>query len=281
MKKQLTALAFATLIAASSASAATLWSDDFNRGAGPLTLDYTGNTVNDYGTATNGGYATLSSNALNIVDNTANNFRVSVLKPEFVTTTLNAGDTVTLFFDLKVASFASAQGASTFRFSLYDNVTDNAGSGNLTIGFGRYDATNYGFFQSTNVGAVGSVIGSAFGVYDAVTATNNSTAENFYRVAMTVTQGSTAVTGVITNLGTSTQFATFNSTLGAAFDWNGNTTGVDGFQFQTGAGGTGDFTIDNIGVTSASAVPEPSAYGLLGAGACGVATLVRRRRKVA
>lgn len=88
---------------------------------------------------------------------------------------------------------------------------------------------------------------------------------------------------------------TFSGTLDLAGVFNGAT---DGSGFLVIAGGSGTknaagttitgysgplfASLDNAGyVTFTSAVPEPSAYGILGAGALAVAACVRRRRKAA
>lgn len=273
--------------------AATLWTDTFTRSSGPLTYDFTGNTFNDYTAAgTSAVTPTLGTNNLVISDTVSTQFAQNVLANQFAAFTLNTGDTVAISLDVNVSSFIATNAASTFRLSILDGNPNN-GTGVLTVGWGYTniatgDTTSELHFYSTlNAGgtpttaqAIGwsggsAVAGFDFGDYNSGSAASNDTApigtspSAFYRIAVTLTQGSSAATGTITNLNTS-QSASFSNTLTNPFNWGNNNT--DGIQLLSGLGGTGTFTVDNIDI---SAAPEPSTALLGGLSLLG---LLRRRR---
>ena len=90
--------------------------------------------------------------------------------------------------------------------------------------------------------------------------------------------GTFSLTGGVLNLG------------GGAINYGTTYALITGFSSGS-VGGTGSIqgydttnwmaNLDDAGVLSFTAVPEPSTYGLLGAGALAAAALVRRRRKFA
>lgn len=268
---------------ATTCSAAILWTDSFTRSADPLTYDFTGNGANDYTVAgTSGVIPALGSETLVITDSVSTQFAQNVLADQFAPFSLNAGDVVTISLDVNVSSFLAANAASTFRLSILDGNATN-GTGVLTVGWGYSnvatgDATSELHFYSTLTAGVtptpaqaigwsgGSpAAGFDFGDYNSAAAASNDTAplgtapSVAYRLAVTLTQGSNAASGSITNLVTS-ESAAFSNTLTNPFDWGQNAS--DGIQLLSGLGGTGVFTVDNIAITT---IPEPSttALGLL------------------
>jgi hypothetical protein len=288
-------LLFACLISASatSARAAIVWADDFTRSSGALTFDYTGNLSNDYTVAGSSPVTpTLSSNTLLITDTVNTQFAQNVLATEFAPFTLAAGDTVTISMDLNVSSHIAAAAASTVRLGILDGNAAN-GATIMTVGWGYTNiatgdpASELHFYRvggagtaPTTASAIGwsggsPVAGFDFGDYNSGSGPSNDTApigtspSAYYRIEVTLTQGSTAATGTITNLNTS-QSAGFTHTLLAPLNWGNNAT--DGIQLLTGLGGTGVYNMDNISV---SVVPEPSGVLLGGLALLGLA---RRRR---
>ena len=275
------------------AHAATLWTDTFTRTSEPLTYDFTGNAANDYTVAgTSAVTPTLGSENLVINDSVSGQFAQNVLADQYAPFILNAGDIVIVTLDVNVSSFVAANAASTFRLSILDGNAAN-GTGVLTVGWGYTniatgDATSELHFYATPSAGVtpttaqaigwsgGSpVSGFDFGDYNSASGPSNDTApigtspSVFYRIALTLTQGSTAASGTITNLVTS-ESAAFSNTLTNPFNWGNNVT--DGIQLLSGLGGTGIFTVDNIDI---SAVPEPSTAVMGGLAMLG---LLRRRR---
>lgn len=274
------ALLCACLGSATTSSAAILWTDAFSRSADPLTYDFTGNGANDYTVAgTSGVIPALGSENLVITDSVSTQFAQNVLADQFAPFSLSAGDAVTISLDVNVSGFLAANAASTFRLSILDGNAAN-GTGVLTVGWGYSnvatgDATSELHFYSTLAAGVtptpthaigwsgGSpAAGFDFGDYNSASAASNDTAPHgtapsvSYRIAVTMTQGSHAASGSITNLPTSESTA-FSNTLTNPFDWGQNAS--DGIQLLSGLGGTGVFTVDNIEI---STIPEPSAAAL-------------------
>ena len=289
----------ALLPSAPLAMAATaVFSDDFSR-ATLLPYDYAGGAAgNDYTatpgtTSTTGATAAITSNALTITDTGAGQYAQNVLATEFSPYTLTTGDIVSVNFDVRVNSFIAANAASTFRFGIYDGGVNN-GQNKLSVGWGYANiadgdasTTDLFFYATTNVGTTPTAANSAiigfngsgwdagfdFGNYNSASAVSNDTG-GYYNVSMSFTQGSTAMTGVITNLSNTSQTASFSRTLGVAFDWSTNDA-QDGINVLSGLGGTGTFDLDNLQVLVPTPVPEP---GSLTLGALALCSLLRRRR---
>ena len=280
------------LAASTSARAAVVWADDFTRSSEPLTYDYTGNSSNDYTVAGTSAVApTLSSNSLLITDTVSGQFAQNVLATEFAPFSLAAGDTVMISLDLNVSSHIAAAAASTVRFGILDGNAAN-GATVMAVGWGYTniatgDTTSELHFYRvggagtapTTASAIGwsggsPVAGFDFGDYNSASGPSNDTApigtspSAYYRIEVTLTQGSTAASGTVTNLNTA-ESTSFTHTLLAPLDWGNNAT--DGLQLLSGLGGTGVYSMDNISV---SVVPEPSG-ALLG----GLALLVLARRR--
>jgi MYXO-CTERM domain-containing protein len=281
------------LAVSSSARATVVWADEFARSSGPLTYDYTGNTSNDYTVAgTSAVTPTLSSNSLLITDTVSGQFAQNVLATEFALFTLTAGDTVLISLDLNVSSHIASAAASTVRLGILDGNAAN-GATVMSVGWGYTNIATgdpTGELHFYRVGGAGTapstasaigwsggspVAGFDFGDYNSGSAASNDTApigtspSAYYRIAVTLTQGSTAASGTITNLNTA-ESASFTHTLLAPLDWGNNAT--DGLQLLSGLGGTGVYSMDNISV---SVVPEPSSALLGGLALLGLA---RRRR---
>lgn len=261
--------------AAGAIQASTLvYSDDFS--AGTIRADYTqslgGNAV-----STTAGY-------LNISDTNSSSAILTLTADKFSAFTLNAGDQVIVSADIRVNSASFGSGISVPRLSVF-NGNATAGYEAFTVGFGTGSSaasvgtTPIGFYIGTTAGgnAASMVAGPGnFGVYSSTASANNTDGGDgllFYRVAFTLTQGSNVVTGLITELGGQNLIASFSGNATGALNWSNAAT--NGLRITTGAGGLSNVDFDNLSVT---VVPEPSTYGLLGAGALAGAALVRRRR---
>jgi hypothetical protein len=272
-----------------------VWADDFTRSSGPLTYDYTGNAANDYTVAgTSPVTPTLSGNSLLITDTVSGQFAQNVLATEFAPFNLATGDTVTVSLDVNVSNYIAAVAASTVRLGILDGNTGN-GATVLLVGWGYADVdpvdttSELLFYRVRGAGtapsaanAIGWTGGSPaagfdFGDYNSTSGPSNDTApigtspSAYYRISLTLTQGSTAASGSITNLTTSQSTSWADPlALAAPLNWGNNAT--DGLQLLSGLGGTGVFNMDNISV---SVVPEPSTALLGGLTLLG---FLRRRR---
>jgi hypothetical protein len=289
----MTAIFAMTLL--SGAQAAVVWSDDFSgseRGAtAPNPYNFPGGAgTNDYTVTSVAGVTFSVSGGISGVLNTADTStagatpNIAVFGNQFAPASYPAGTQVTLEFDIRVNSMIAATAASAPRLSII-----NANAEVFTVGFSHAAFTGsiaggdaLGFYYGTTAGAninPANGIGVStfnFGVYSSTTAANNDTNAgsglDFFRVTLSLTQGSTAVTGSITDLGTSTTVSFPGTTaLTTALNWSGVT--QDGFRFTTGLSGTSNYDIDNVSV---SVVPEPSAALL---GGCGLLGWIGRRRR--
>ncbi len=278
-------------------AASVVWSDDFTRTTGPTTYDFAGGAAgNDYTatpatTNTTGVSTSLNSDALRITDAGAGQFAMDVVSTQFAPFSLAAGDIVTLSLDVNVTSFVATNAASTFRFGLADGNLNNGtaraavGWGYANIADGDGSTTDLMFYATTNVGTTptaANVVGFSggawtpgfdFGDYNSGSATSNDTG-GWYNISMSFTQGSAAVSGLITNLSNPGQTAAFNLTMLTPLNWATNDA-ADAVNILSGLGGTGVFDVDNISV-SVTNIPEPSTAVLGGLALVG---LLRRRRR--
>jgi|GEM_PF-5537075 len=273
------------VLAAPSASATTIWADDFNR-ATLTPYDYPGGAAgNDYSTAS--GTLSTVSGYLNISDTTNGQANVTLFANQYAQPSYAAGDKIVVTYDFRVNSLTGAS-ASVARLSVM-NANATTGSEGFCIGFSYAaytgaTADTLGFFWGNAANAAPAVgrgiginaAGFGFGTYTSTAGmeANNDTNDDWYRVSYTMTQGSTAVAGSITRLSggvTTADTASFNATLASALNWTGGVT--DGLRITSGASGFGDFDFDNLSV---QVVPEPSSLIF---GGLGLLPLLRRRRK--
>lgn len=166
-------------------------------------------------------------------------------------------------FQIDFAFSASVlSSASTNRIRLRG---DNDSGDLITL---RIDSDGVKYFNSSNTWVTGVT-----GAY-----TTNTT--YYFRVTGNYTGPAGGTNGLATGsytLGLSTDGVNYtNSSLISSFHGNTpiKTQAIESIGFESGS--TGTVTVDNISVT---AVPEPSTYGLMGAGALAAVAIVRRRRK--
>lgn len=288
-------LLIATALSVSTIQAAEVWSDTFstNRGSAPNPYDFTGTGGADYNVVgsgvvytANGTSGVLNINDTGTIDATP---QVTVALNQF-TPTSYTGAQITLSYDIRVNGLTAVTPASAPRFSILSGPS----TGNVevfTIGFSHAAFSGaaaggdaLGFYYVN--GAAGTTIDTNrgigvnvfnFGTYSSTTATDNDTnrggGNQFFRITLAITQGLTAVTGTITDLGTNTSVSIpAGAALSSALNWGANPTS-DGFRITTGLSGTSNYDLDNISV---NVVPEPSSAVLAGFGVIGL--LARRRR---
>lgn len=287
-----------TAITLSGAQAAVIWSDDFSgssRGPTPPNpYNYPGGAASDDYTIVPGNGVTYSvsgglSGILNVADTGTDGATptLTVSGNQFAPASYPTGAQVTVSFDIRVNSMLAATAASAPRLSILVNNADVftigfshaaftgaiAGAGSDALGFYFGTAAGNGINTANGIG----VNTFNFGVYSSASGgasndTNAGNGLNFFRVAFTMTKGSTAVSGSITDLGSNTSVPfSAASGLQTALNWTG--AAQDGIRFTTGLSGTSNYDIDNVSV---SVVPEPSAALL---GGCGLLVLLGRSRR--
>jgi len=296
-------------LAISTSSAAVVWADDFSdsRASAPNPYDYAGGEAgNDYLSDARGNAFTVSGGVLNIADTVSNSpgsgdAVLAVTTSQWSARPTTDGDVLRVSYSIRVNSLLAGGGSSVPRFSIFQNAGTNVNALNangalVTVGFGygAFDAdvgSDLGFYTTRDpgtgtpaaVGISGGVWadGFDFGNYDSDNAANNNTAAllgntaEFYRVVIEMREGSTDITGSITNESNPAQTTTFNATAGIALNFKDNSSGLDGIRIGTGQGGITNTDIDNI-LIEVLPIPEPSSALLVGA--CGVLGLLRRRR---
>jgi len=290
----------------STSSAVVVWADDFStaRASAPNPYNYPGSVAGDDWLANaNGNTVSVIGGVFNINDTVSSatgDALFVVPTTQWTGIPVANGDTVRISYSIRVTSLVAGGGASVPRFSVVQNPGNTGsalgGGGSLfTIGFGYGafsdgDASNsdLAFYTSQDPATapgtgVTSAIGLSagawapgfdFGNYLGTAAADNDTNDQFYRVVINLTEGSTAVTGSITNLANTEQSTTFSATAAAQLNFK-SSDGVDGIRFATGQGGTSNHDLDDI-MVEILPVPEPSSALLVAA--CGALGLLRRRR---
>jgi len=298
-----TILPFAIITAASimQSQAVVVWADDFSTartGTAPNDYSYDADGQNDYSIRA-GGTVTTGSGYLKIVDNANPGFSALVTTTQWDSLP-QEGEQIVFSYSIRVNSMTAAAAASVPRFGLVQDSTNqdlhNGGGSIFNLGFSyaNFDGvagSELAFYTTadvTNVPAGNGIgysagawaQGFSFGPYVAGTAatiplyTGAPTTAQWYNVRIVVTEGSTALTGTITQEGTSNSVS-FNRTLGTAANFNDLTNANDGFRIFMGDSGSSETDFDNLKV---EIIPEPSAALL---GAAGFALLLRRRHRSA
>ncbi len=297
--KNIFLLGAVSLLVTANSGAAVVWADDFTgtRATPPNSYDYAGGAAgDDYIVQANGNTLTAGSGVFNIndtVSSTSGDTLLAVTTSQWAARPANNGDIVQFSYSIRVNGLVAGGGASVPRFSIFQNAssTGNAlggGGSLLTIGFGYGafadgDASNsdLGFYLATDPANVGAPIGLSgaawapgfdFGNYNAAAFADNDTNDQFYRVVIRMTEGSTVVTGTITNESNPAFTTAFSGNASSALNLK-NTDLFDGFRIATGQGGTSNTDFSNLTV---EVIPEPSAALLVGS--CGLISLLRRRR---
>jgi hypothetical protein len=274
------------------ARATVVWQDTMTRGTDPTTLnpfDFAGGAAGDDWSSFTGATVSVTGGRAIVTDTSTSTYmQATVSANQWAGFSSTPGNQVTYSVDLKITSMGGlgATSVSVPRF-----VIVQGGAEVLTAGFATQnvdgDAGSDLFFYAvpaaaaTTPGASGAIGlsggvwagGFDFGEYDGTTAANNDSNGRFYRLALTFTQGSTAVSGTLTNLDTPAESISFDRTLGSAFVLTN--AGNSNFRLLTGQGGATNFEFDNVTVDTV--VPEPASLGLVGLGAAGL--LGRRRRR--
>ena len=200
--------------------------------------------------------------------------------------TLNDGDSVSLSFDLHLASTPTAEDRK-FRFGLYNSAT----TGTNPEGYIARLDTGADVASSTadvwaSVGGLGST--TAQGSASLATSSNAgfqlSSTTAIYNLMLTLTR-------VGNNLSDTLSLATNGGTpivlTGLDASSGGNpaspvlaATGLSFNEILIGQNGGAplDYHIDNVNVAFTAATPEPASLGLLGMGAVGPADPARRRK---
>ena len=290
-------------LAISTSSAVVVWADDYSdaRASAPNPYNYPGGADgNDYLADAHGNSFTVAGGVLNIADTVSNSpgsgdAVLAVTTSQWSARPTTDGDILRVSYSIRVNSLLAGAGASVPRFSIFQNADGNASALNangalITVGFGygAFDAdggSDLAFYTTRDpgtgtpaaVGISGGVWadGFDFGNYDSQAFAANDTNDQFYRVVIEMREGTTEITGSITNESNSAQTTTFNATSGVALNFKDNITNLDGIRIGTGQGGTTNTDIDNI-LIEVLPIPEPSSALLVGA--CGVLGLLRRRR---
>lgn len=265
--KPATGAAFAAFIAfialaggTGSLRAATLGDDQFidgglTDGADALDLSWTSISV-----------TTLTVGAFNTTGNTSDGLRYdatatfSTAKGAFANTTaLAIGESITMSFDFRLPGGNNSDTAG-LRFGL----GSSSNTYSLNIGTGSSSGGAFVQFGPNTVAGTGT----AYTTTGTPVSINNTAAHTF---SLTLTRASSNTLSFLGSVDGSSFSASMSNTI-SNFTFNSIIIG----QGNT----TNDFNIDNVLVTTATAVPEPSTTALLiGAGILG-ATLLARRRKL-
>lgn len=298
MKNRSALLAVATLAAASSAVAATTLNSgatftfsgtNWSNGAPAAGND--GTISSDYTFAANiavpTGVLSVTQTAGNGTSAGTNNWNYNGAAGSGFVFNLQGGSitvgSASGFFSNQITVNISGGSLTAQRLQLANN-------GTLNISGGTVNSTTYSVLFSTN-GAAGSNILNLSG--GSVTG-GSTTTSLLQSTTITATIGGSAIVNgsSITSFGNT--IANGSSTLNFLNNWTGSlnlNSSTDWSSALIGSGATLNGTdIDNTninrfnivgGTISLNAVPEPSTYGLMGAGALAGVAFVRRRRKTA
>lgn len=275
------------------AGATVVWQDTLTRGTDPTNLnpfDFAGGAAGDDWSSISGATVSVTGGRAVVTDTSTSTYlQATVSANQWAGFSSAAGNQMTFSVDLKVTSIGgiSPPSVSVPRFVIVQggteiftagfaaaNVDADAGNDLFFYAISNTPAVNPG--ASNAIGLTGGAWASGFdfGEYDATTAANNDSNGHFYRLALTFTQGSTAVTGSLTNLDTPAESVTFGRTLGAAFVMTNASN--SNFKLLTGQGGATNYEFDNVSVDTV--VPEPASLGLIGLGVFGFSGGRRRGR---
>ncbi len=139
---------------------------------------------------------------------------------------------------------------------------------------------HYSTLMATVLNSTGSTLNSLTVEYDFSTPDGIAVEEvPGHRVYFSST-GAANSWSLLNNFSGVTVAATLNQTI-SGLNWATGTQAYILWADDNAAATDSNFAIDNVRWTGATAVPEPSTYGLLGAGALSAIALARRRRKIA
>jgi hypothetical protein len=293
--------------AALPAKSAVLVSDDFTNavrvggtdartgvdvdGVAPLTNDWmmalaNGTTANQTSDANAPNVATgINGNSL---ATTGGTFPFS-LHRYFTSTTLNAGESISVSLNIRTTAAPTAQ-ATSFRIGLFDSNTGKistnsnfSGATGSTAGTVFIDDRGYGAFYDTGTSPLAHVIGERTNTtYTAANGINLFRPSDFGNLGTASTVGNTIALNttyaVTLNIARSldgssvTTTSTFNGISLSFTDTTDLVTEFDHLAIFFGSSWTGTKYVDDVMVTF---VPEPSSALL---GALGLLALLRRRR---
>lgn len=247
----------------------------------------------DSGWAINAGaVATISGQADGAVNLSGTNLDVGVhtrFDEAGSAITLNdIGDSITLtgsiFINGTLAGINSHPGS--IRFGLYD-VNGSSDTTGWHGYFGLFDTTGTagtsgGLFEKTQSNTSNFFSGTGASRLNTYAGTESAlVAGTTYDILMTVTKtaGGVQIDASAKNAADANQLFLNSSFLDATTTTT--TFNRVGFYVSASGGGVGaeTFNLSNVGVTTAAAIPEPEAYGLIGAGAVAIAALRRMSGK--
>lgn len=290
-------------------SATVVWMDDFSvprTPAGgtslPNSYSYDDDGVGDYSIRSANTVSIPAGGYLSVQDSTSTQSFSALVTTSQWSFLPQEGEQIVFSYSIRITNLTAATAASVPRFGLVQDSTGtdlhNGGGSIFNIGFSyaNFDGvagTEMAFYTTADVTSVpaGNAIGYSSGGgwvdgfnFGAYTAGSSSTIPvyagaptdaQWYHVRIVVTEGSNALSGTITQDGTS-NVASFSRTLGTTVNLNDLTNSNDGFRIYMGDSGSANADFDNFQV---EIIPEPSSS--VAFGFSGIALALIRRRKAA